>query len=70
MENLHIEKEQLIGNCLLCSSFLSYTAPFSWEFRQSMVYDDWLADLVQRKIPVSEPFRVETHLSDDVEISK
>ncbi|XP_049816413.1 dynein axonemal heavy chain 10 [Schistocerca nitens] len=70
LANLHIERERLVGNCLLSSSFLCYTAPFSWEFRRRMVYDDWLADLRQREIPLADVFKVEAHLSDDVEISK
>nr|CAD7414969.1 unnamed protein product [Timema poppensis] len=69
LKNLHVEKERLVGNCLMCAAFLSYTGPFSWEFRRSMVYDDWLEDLKAKEIPLTLPFKLEVNLSNDVEIS-
>nr|CAD7428943.1 unnamed protein product [Timema monikensis] len=69
LKNLHVEKERLVGNCLVCAAFLSYTGPFSWEFRRSMVYDDWLEDLKVKEIPLTLPFKLEVNLSNDVEIS-
>ncbi|KAK5648316.1 hypothetical protein RI129_003208 [Pyrocoelia pectoralis] len=70
LANLHIDQERLLGNCLLCSSFLSYTGPFSFEFRKNMVYEAWQNDIVEKEIPVTTPFRIEVHLTNDVEISK
>nr|CAD7450237.1 unnamed protein product [Timema bartmani] len=69
LKNLHVEKERLVGNCLVCAAFLSYTGPFSWEFRRSMVFDDWLEDLKVKEIPLTLPFKLEVNLSNDVEIS-
>ncbi|KAJ9583316.1 hypothetical protein L9F63_022333, partial [Diploptera punctata] len=68
--NLHAQKDRLVGDCLLCASFMSYTGVFSWEFRTKMVYENWEADLRKRRIPLTENFKVEKVLSDDVEISK
>ena len=70
LDQLHIEKEQLIGNCLLSASFLSYVGPFSYEFRKAMIYDDWKNSLIEKELPVTLSYRLETSLSDDVEISK
>ena len=70
MKNLHAQKDRLIGDCLLCAAFMSYTGVFSWEFRTQMVYKDWETDLCNRDVPLTKPFRVEKILSDDVEISQ
>lgn len=70
LAKLHLEQERLVGNCLLCGAFLSYTGPFSYEFRRDMVYETWLKDIVERDIPLTLPFRIETNLTNDVEISK
>ena len=61
---------QLLGDCLVCAAFLSYVGAFSWEFRDQLVYDDWVGDLMARRVPISDPFRLENLLTNDVEISK
>lgn len=58
-----------MGQCLVCASFLAYTGAFSWEFRKSMVFDDWLNDVLEREIPIKTPFRIDENLTTDVEIS-
>ncbi|XP_030756931.1 dynein heavy chain 10, axonemal [Sitophilus oryzae] len=70
LNQLHLEKERLIGNCLLCSGFLAYCGPFTFEFRRDMVYRDWLQDLEDRKIPLTLPFRLERNLTTDVQVSQ
>ena len=65
---LDARKERLLGDCLLSSAFLSYVGGFTYDFRVEMVYDKWQGDVKERKIPKSEPFRVESLLTDDVEI--
>ncbi|XP_055003053.1 dynein axonemal heavy chain 10 [Sorex araneus] len=61
---------RLLGDCLLCAAFLSYEGAFTWEFRHAMVQEAWQEDLVLREIPLSQPFRLESLLTDDVEISR
>ncbi|KAK6624941.1 hypothetical protein RUM44_011805 [Polyplax serrata] len=70
LDNLHLEKQQLIGNCILSASFLSYVGPFSYEFRRTMIYEDWKQSLIDKEIPLTMSYRLEMALSDDVEISK
>lgn len=38
---LELKKVKLLGDCLTCSSFLSYTGPFDFNYRCKMVYGTW-----------------------------
>ncbi|KAJ8934457.1 hypothetical protein NQ314_013332 [Rhamnusium bicolor] len=69
LKELYLEKERLVGNCLLCSGFLAYCGPFTFEFRRDMVYLDWQNDIIARELPLSQPIRLESNLTTDVEIS-
>ncbi|CAH1993535.1 unnamed protein product [Acanthoscelides obtectus] len=69
LKQLYLEKERLIGNCLLSAEFLAYCGPFTYEFRRDMVYQCWQDDIMQREIPLSQPYRIESNLTTDVEIS-
>ncbi|KAG9487629.1 hypothetical protein GDO78_007442 [Eleutherodactylus coqui] len=70
LEDLKERRVKLLGDCLLCSAFLSYEGAFNWEFRKEMVYTEWQQDILNRAIPLGHPFRVESLLTDDVEISR
>ncbi|XP_078523750.1 dynein axonemal heavy chain 10 isoform X2 [Lissotriton helveticus] len=70
LEELKVKRVKLLGDCLLCASFLSYEGAFNWEFRKEMIYDEWQQDVLSREIPLSQPFRLEQLLTDDVEISR
>lgn len=61
---------KLLGDCLLCAAFLSYEGAFTWEFRDTMVQRVWQRDILRRGVPLSQPFRLESLLTDDVEISR
>ena len=69
MGTLESSLEQLVGDTMLGAAFLSYQGPFTADFRQEMVYELWLGDIVERKIPLTDGFRIEKILSDDVEVS-
>ena len=60
----------LTGDCLTTSAFLSYVGPFNFDFRKKMVYEDWREDIKKRNIPMSLVFKIESLLTNDVEISK
>lgn len=70
LEELKKRRIRLLGDCLICAAFLSYEGAFSWDFRNEMVYDVWQKDVIERNIPLSQPFRVESLLTDEVEISR
>lgn len=57
MQELDEKKDKLVGDCLLTSSFLSYCGAFTYDFRKAMVYEMWQADVAERKLPLSAPFR-------------
>ncbi|XP_056647538.1 dynein axonemal heavy chain 10 [Diorhabda sublineata] len=69
LAELFLAKDRLVGDCLLCSGFLAYCGPFTYEFRRTMVYEDWQKDIVGKEIPLTQPYRTEAHLTSDVEVS-
>lgn len=69
LKQLVIDKDNIVGTCLLSASFLAYTGAFSFDFRKTMLFDDWLKDIIKRNIPVSTPYSINQDLSTDVEIS-
>ncbi|XP_052023863.1 dynein axonemal heavy chain 10 [Apodemus sylvaticus] len=70
LDELMHRRVKLLGDCLLCAAFLSYEGAFTWEFRDEMVNQEWRNDILDRDIPLSQPFRLENLLTDDVEISR
>lgn len=69
-EKLHENTVKLIGDCLTCSSFLSYSGPFDYFYRKAMVYGDWRKHVQESEIPcTAENFKVEDLLTSNVEIS-
>ncbi|KAM6051570.1 dynein axonemal heavy chain 10-like [Theristicus caerulescens] len=70
LEDYEIRKVKLLGDCLLCAAFLSYEGAFNWEFRNEMIYQVWQEDILSREIPLSQPFRVESLLTNEVEVSR
>lgn len=70
LEGLKRRRVRLLGDCLLAAAFLSYEGAFSWDFRNEMVYQMWVKDVQERGIPLSQPFKVENLLTDEVEISR
>ncbi|KAM6931388.1 dynein axonemal heavy chain 10 [Xenentodon cancila] len=70
LEDLKQQRVYLLGDCLISAAFLSYEGAFSWDFRNEMVYQVWVRDVQERGIPLSQPFKVENLLTDEVEISR
>ncbi|TKS80370.1 Dynein heavy chain 10, axonemal [Collichthys lucidus] len=70
LEELKQRRVLLLGDCLISAAFLSYEGAFSWDFRNEMVYQKWVKDVQERGIPLSQPFKVENLLTDEVEISR
>ncbi|XP_030593055.1 dynein heavy chain 10, axonemal isoform X2 [Archocentrus centrarchus] len=70
LDELKQRRVCLLGDCLLAAAFLSYEGAFSWDFRNEMVYQMWVKDVQVRGIPLSQPFKVENLLTDEVEITR
>ncbi|EKX52600.1 hypothetical protein GUITHDRAFT_157080 [Guillardia theta CCMP2712] len=68
MEDLNQKRINLVGDCLITSSFLSYLGAFSFDFRQRLITSKWQADQVDKKLPLSDPFSLQYLLTSDVEI--
>uniref|UniRef100_A0A803XMX1 Dynein axonemal heavy chain 10 n=1 Tax=Meleagris gallopavo TaxID=9103 RepID=A0A803XMX1_MELGA len=70
LDDLKMRKVKLLGDCLICAAFLSYEGAFNWEFRNEMIYQVWQEDILSREIPLSQPFRLESLLTNEVEVSR
>lgn len=68
-EVLAAKEAMLVGNSLLAAGFLSYTGAFTFAFRREML-EQWVGGVQERKIPMSEPFNLQSLLTTDVEVSK
>jgi dynein heavy chain len=64
------DKVKLVGDCLSASAFLSYCGPFNMVLREKMIFNDWKPDLIAKKIPCKDDFKLETFLTNDVEVSR
>lgn len=56
------------GECLLCSSFLSYFGPFDQDFRRKIT-KTFTEDIITKNIAMGQNFTVESLLTSDVEKS-
>eukprot|EP01107_Rhizomastix_libera_P003543 TRINITY_DN1618_c0_g1_i1.p1 TRINITY_DN1618_c0_g1~~TRINITY_DN1618_c0_g1_i1.p1 ORF type:complete len:3854 (-),score=1122.51 TRINITY_DN1618_c0_g1_i1:31-10566(-) len=66
-EQLH----QLPGDCLVASAFLSYSGPFSHEYRQELIIENpksFLKLVAEAGIPCSSDFNVSTFLAEKVQV--
>lgn len=48
------ERNTMIGNALLASAFVSYIGPFNYIFRARLWRDEWIPDITQKSIPITE----------------
>lgn len=70
MEKIKEDKIKLVGDCLTGSAFLSYCGPFNSILRQKMIFDTWKQDLIDKELPNKEDFKLDTFLSDEVEVAQ
>jgi len=69
MEKIKEDKIKLVGDCLTGSAFLSYCGPFNSVLRQKMIFETWKQDLIEKELPNKEDFRLDTFLTDEVEVA-
>uniref|UniRef100_H3DEJ9 Dynein axonemal heavy chain 10 n=1 Tax=Tetraodon nigroviridis TaxID=99883 RepID=H3DEJ9_TETNG len=70
LQELKQRRVHLLGDCLISAAFLSYAGAFSSDFRKEMIYGIWVKDVLSRAIPMSQPFKLEYLLTDEVEICR
>jgi len=66
--DLNNSKVQLVGDCLLAASFLSYAGAFTSDFRAVMIYDTFAKKVASLGVPVTAAFNLESFLSFDAVI--
>ena len=65
VQTLQEQRGRLFGDCILSASFLSYAGAFTTDYRTEIIYDKFLADVLERGIPTSSPYRLEGLLTSD-----
>ncbi|CAF3538826.1 unnamed protein product [Rotaria sordida] len=70
LEELKHKLRRLLGDTLICASFLAYVGAFTFEFRHELLRELWEKDLLEKEVPLSQPIRLDELLTSDVEISK
>jgi dynein heavy chain len=68
--SLRESRVKLDGDAVLLAGFLSYTGAFTHEYRKRLVQDEWHRDLLEREVPVTTDFSVQTLLASAVEVSQ
>jgi len=48
-----VAEAKLVGDVLVGSSFVSYAGPFNTKFREFLVNEKWLPDMIEREIPMT-----------------
>ena len=48
-----VAEAKLVGDVLVASSFVSYAGPFNSKFRDFLVNEKWLPDMIEREIPMT-----------------
>ena len=64
------DKIKLVGDCLTGSAFLSYCGPFNSVLRQKMIFETWKVDLIEKELPNKEDFKLDTFLTNEVEVAR
>jgi dynein heavy chain len=62
---LEVLEMKLVGDVLLASAFVSYAGPFNMQFRQQLVNEKWMPDLVERAIPMTQGIKPLDLLAED-----
>ena len=57
--------ENVVGDVLLASGFISYAGPFSKRYRETMINQDFLSYILKRQIPKSHGLSPIQLLVDD-----
>jgi dynein heavy chain len=61
---LEVEKTTMLGDVLLASAFVSYIGPFDASYRNEIWRNLWMADIIERGIPLTEGIDVKDILTN------
>lgn len=67
---LNAQGSRQVGDCLLAAAFLSYLGPFTFDYRVSLLQEDWARDVASRGIPRTAPFSIEDLMTTDATVQK
>ena len=67
IKTFDIQAGRLVGDVLLAAAFVSYCGPFNMAFRQDLVDEKWLKDLIERQLPMTVGIRPLDMLTSDTE---
>ena len=54
IEEFAVKENTMIGDAMLASAFVSYIGSFNTAFREKLVSEKWVPDLVERQIPMTD----------------
>jgi len=64
------QKERLVGNCSLATSFISYCGPFNAEFRDLLANEYFVNDMKKKSVPVSTNLNLTEFLVDEATVGE
>ena len=64
------QRGSLVGDCLLSAAWRSYAGAFTFQYRQRLVYNIFLSDVKERKLPLTDDLKLEQLLTTDSEVQK
>jgi dynein heavy chain len=63
------QEAQYVGDVLVASAFVSYIGAFNARFRTDLVSDQWLPDMIEKKVPMTEGIHPLDVLCDEAQIA-
>jgi len=69
LELFGIQERKLIGDVMVSSSLVSYVGAFSIAYRTSLVIEQWIPDIIERQIPMTEGVNPMNVLANEAQIA-
>jgi dynein heavy chain len=63
------QESQFVGDVLVASAFVSYIGAFNAKYRNDMVNENWIPDMIERKVPMTDGVQPLNVLTDEAEIA-
>ena len=69
VKSFDVQEAQYVGDVLVASAFVSYIGAFNAKYRNQLVFDEWIVDMTERKIPMTEGIVPLQMLTNDAEVA-